>query len=145
MDGLAFVREIMESGQRYAPIGHFVHFTLLEVERAKIVASGLPGPEHYNPLGVVHGGFASTLLDLALGHVSITVLEGSATGVATTDLSLKYIRSMDDSTGVVYCDARIVHAGKRVIVAEAVLRDAAGTLYATAQSTCLVLSVKAES
>lgn len=142
MDGLAFVRAMMENGERYPPIGHFVHFKLLEVERAKITASGLPGPEHYNPLGVVHGGFASTLLDLALGHVSITVLEDPATGVGTTDLSLKYIRSMYDSTGIVYCDARIVHAGKRVIIAEAFLRDAAGTLYATAQSTCLVLTAR---
>jgi uncharacterized protein (TIGR00369 family) len=131
---------MMETGAQYPPIGHFFKFSLLEVERGRVLASGVPGPEHYNPLGVVHGGFASTLMDLALGHVSITVLEGDSTGVGTTDLGVKYIRSMQHSVGIVYCEADVIHAGRRVVIAEARLRDAAGKLYATAQSTCLVLT-----
>ena len=129
----------METGADYPPIGHFFKFTLLEVENGHVLASGVPGPEHYNPLGVIHGGFGSTLLDLALGHVSLTVLKDPATGVGTTDLNVKYIRAMQSSVGTVYCDANVVHAGGTVIIAEAQLRDKAGTLYATANSTCMVL------
>lgn len=139
MDGLRFVREMMETGAQYPPIGHFFKFALLEVEFGRVLASGVPGPEHYNPLGVVHGGFASTLMDLALGHVSITVLKGDAQGVGTTDLSVKYLRAMQHTVGTVFCEASVIHAGRRVVIAEARLRDAQSKLYATAQSTCLVL------
>ncbi|HEY8312692.1 MAG TPA: PaaI family thioesterase [Candidatus Baltobacteraceae bacterium] len=139
MDGLAFVTAIRDTGANYAPIGTFVAFALTTIERGHIVATGVPGPQHYNPLGVVHGGFASTLLDLALGHVSISVLRDPATGVATTDLNVKYLRSMNASTGTVICEATVVHAGRRIVVAQAELRDAGGTLFATAQSTCIVL------
>lgn len=135
----------METGAEYPPIGHFFKFKLIKVELGRLVASGEPGPEHYNPLGVIHGGFASTLLDLALGHVSITVLHDPATGVGTTDLTVKYIRSMQSSVGTVYCDADVMHAGKSIIVAEARLKDADGELYATAQSTCMVFQPRAKS
>jgi uncharacterized protein (TIGR00369 family) len=131
---------MMESGENYPPIGHGVRFTLLEVRRGNIRVSGVPGPEHYNPFGVVHGGFAGTLLDLALGHVSVTVVEDATAGVSTTDLSVKYLRSICDRTGTVYVDADVIHAGKRIIFARATLRDAEGMLHATAESTCLVLA-----
>ncbi|MDP9018403.1 MAG: PaaI family thioesterase [Candidatus Eremiobacteraeota bacterium] len=66
-----------------------------------------------------------------------------ATGVGTTDLSVKYIRAMQSSVGTVICQATVVHAGNTIVVASSDLRDRAGTLYATAQSTCVVLRAKA--
>lgn len=129
----------MDGAHPYAPIASFVKFTLLEVERGNLKASGLPGAEHYNPYDVVHGGFAGTLLDLALGHVSSTMIEGDGTGLTTTDLTIKYVRPMTTQSGTVFCDAKVIHAGKRIIMAEAQLRDGTGRLLATAQSTCLVL------
>jgi uncharacterized protein (TIGR00369 family) len=139
MDGLAYVRAIRDRGENYPPIGAFVKFELDDIELGRVIATGIPGPDHYNQFGVVHGGFASTLLDLALGHVSVTVLSGEQKGVGTTDLSVKYLRSMYADTGRVSCEANVVHAGRRIIVAEAHLRAADGKLFATGQSTCAVL------
>lgn len=88
------------------------------------------GPQHYNPFGVVHGGFASTLLDLVLGHVSVTELKDVRKGVSTTDLTVKYLRPIYQSTGEVRCEGTVLKAGRRVIVSEATLRDSAGRLCA---------------
>ena len=40
----------------------------------RVVFEGEPGEEHYNPIGVVHGGYAATLLDSALGCAVHTTL-----------------------------------------------------------------------
>ncbi len=142
MDGLTFVCEMRDQGTNYPPIGHFVGFAIHEVSRGHIRVSGRATDQHYNPLGVVHGGFAGTLMDLALGHVSITVLPSMESGVVTTDLSLKYLRPIYASADDVICDATVIHSGKSLIVAEARLTNAAGKLLATAQSTCFIVSRK---
>lgn len=39
----------------------------IEVEDGRIVFEGEPGEEHDNPIGSIHGGFAMSILDSALG------------------------------------------------------------------------------
>lgn len=140
MDGLTFVREMRDTGSNYPPIGKFVEFAIRDVAFGRIEVTGRPGEQHYNPFGVVHGGFAGTLLDLALGHVSVTVLPSMERFVTTTDLTVKYFRPLFHTSGEVSCVATVVHSGKTIVVAEARLHDSAGKLCATAQSTCLIVS-----
>lgn len=137
--GLSFVRAMQLRGTNYPPIGKWVDLKIRAVSRGKIAVSGVPTAKHYNPLNVVHGGFASTLMDLALGLVSITVLPNMQSGVSTIDLTVKYLRPIFKSTGRLICDAAVIYSGKRIVVAQARLRDSARKLYATAQSTCLVV------
>jgi uncharacterized protein (TIGR00369 family) len=145
VDGLTFVREMRDSGAHYPPIGNLVGFTILDVNLGKIRISGRPTAQHYNPFGVVHGGFASTLLDLALGHVSVTVLAAMDKFVSTTDLSVKYLRPLFASIEQVFCEAEVLRVGRQIIVAEAKLVDASNKLYATAQSTCLIVPWESKS
>jgi len=139
MDGITFVRRIRDEGIEYPPIGSFVGFALTKVEKGSLEAVGTPTAAHYNPLGVVHGGFSSTLLDLALGLVSVTVLPSMESGVTTTDLSLRYVRPITETTGEMTVAASVLHAGRRIVVAEAFLRDAHHKLYTLAQSTLLIV------
>ena len=44
-----------------------LNFTLTEVGEGRAVFRGLPGERHLNPLGGVHGGWAATIMDSALG------------------------------------------------------------------------------
>ena len=142
MDGLTFVRRIRDDGVGYPPIGTFVGFTLTRIERGSLEAVGIPTATHYNPLGVVHGGFSSTLMDLALGLVSLTVLPSMESGVTTTDLNVRYVRRILESTGPMTVAASVLHAGGRIVVAEAFLRDAGQKLYTVAQSTLLIVARK---
>jgi uncharacterized protein (TIGR00369 family) len=62
-----------------------------------------------------------------------------ATAYTTLEIKVNYVRAVTDATGEVTAEGRLVHGGRRSAVAEATLTDAAGKLYATASTTCLVL------
>src|SRR5471032_793218 len=49
------------------PIGATLDFVPISAEQGVAIFQGTPGPQHYNPSGAVHGGYAATLLDSAVG------------------------------------------------------------------------------
>jgi acyl-coenzyme A thioesterase PaaI-like protein len=66
MSGIEYLQHLPDSG-RDPPIGALLDFRLVRIEPGRAVFSGTPSEFHYNPIGAVHGGFAATLLDSALG------------------------------------------------------------------------------
>ena len=134
---LGFVQERLNTAAM--PMGELFSFELLEADRGKVLARARADEQHYNPLGVVQGGFAATVLDIVLGLVSITVLPDHAGGVSTIDLSVTYLRPVYETTGWLNLEAEAVHAGSTVVVARAVLKDERGKTHAFAQSNSLVM------
>src|SRR5262249_48124062 len=67
VSGLDFLSGFVTGRLPAPPITHLMGFTLVEVETGRAVFAAEPGEQHYNPIGVVHGGLAMTLLDSALG------------------------------------------------------------------------------
>jgi len=137
MTGLELVSSLA-AGNPMPMASHF-SFRIKSVARGDVVALATPSAEHYNPFGVAQGGFAGTVLDMTLGLVSISVLEEGAS-VATTDLSVRYMRAIRAETGTLTAKGTILHAGRRVVIAEARLSDDAGKLYAVAHSTSIIAS-----
>ena len=82
---LAKVQGLIAAGGR-PPIGHTLGFQLVDAGEGWAAFEGVPGPEHYNPMGTVHGGYAATLLDSACGIAVVTKL---ADDQAMTTLELK--------------------------------------------------------
>jgi uncharacterized protein (TIGR00369 family) len=119
------------------PIGRTMNFTLVEVDEGRAVFEGNPGPETYNPMGTVHGGYAATLLDSACGIATVSKL-GAGQSMTTLELKVAYHRPMTIDTGVVRAEGVVLSIGKRVAFAEAKLTDADGRLLASATSTLLV-------
>lgn len=97
-----------------------------------------PQEFHYNPLGTVHGGVFATMLDSACGCAVHTLLP---VGVFYTslDLSVKFLRPVTVDTGPITAEGSVVHFGRRTALAEARITDAAGKVYVTATSSCLLL------
>jgi uncharacterized protein (TIGR00369 family) len=120
------------------PITRFMNFSLELVERGHAVFGMLPNEDLYNLIGSVHGGIITTLLDTALGAVAQSLLPAGQ--VATTiDLHTRFHRPVTAQVPKVFADARVVHAGRRTISAEAKLVDGNGRLYATGTSALLIL------
>src|SRR5215469_412409 len=137
MDGLTFVCSL--DPESAMPMATPWAFRIERVERGDVRARAMPGAQHENPFGVVQGGFAATVLDIALGLVTITVMDDpSKTIAATTDLIVRYFTPVLASTGELVIRATIVHQQGRTILAEAFLEDYAGVKYAYAQSNCVV-------
>lgn len=138
MTGLESVRAMLAQGDQ-PPIGRTLDFRLIEADEGRAVFVGDPGPETYNPMGTVHGGYAATLLDSACGIATATRLEAGQS-MTTLELKVAYHRAMTADTGPVRAEGVVLSIGRRVAFVEAKLTDAQGQLLASATSTLLVLS-----
>lgn len=137
MTGLETLQMMMEKDLR-AGIGQTMDFTLVEVERGRVVFEGSPSEKVYNPIGTVHGGYAATLLDSACGCAVHSNLEADQ-AYTTAELKVAYHKAMTKDTGPVRAEGKIITMGRRLAFAEARLTDSEGRLYASATSTLLVM------
>jgi len=119
------------------PIALLLGFRLVDVTNGSATFEGTPAEYHYNPIGVVHGGFALTLLDSALGCAVFSTLPAGV-GYTTTDVQARLIRAITKDTGLVRCTARTVHVGRSTGIAQGELTDAAGKLLAIGSTACAI-------
>ncbi|HEU4455396.1 MAG TPA: PaaI family thioesterase [Longimicrobium sp.] len=142
MSGLEYMRALIAGEIPAPPIAHSLGFTLAEVGEGRAVFAMEPAEYHYNPIGVVHGGVAATLLDSAMGCALHTTLPAGV-GYTTLELKINYLRPMTRDTGPVRAEATIINAGRTTALVEARLVDSAGKLLAHATSTCMILRPEA--
>jgi uncharacterized protein (TIGR00369 family) len=137
LSGLEFVKRMHAGLFPAAPISKVMQFQLTDVEQGKVVFSAHPSAEFYNPLGTVHGGYTTTLLDSCMGcAVHSTLPAGMA--YTTLEIKINFVRPITDKTGPVRAEGNVISAGKRVATAEGRLVDATGKLYAHGTTTCLI-------
>ena len=139
MPGIEFLQAIRDGRLPPAPIAQLLGMRLTEVERGHAVFEVTPAEQHYNPIGVVHGGLALTLLDSAMA-CSVQTQLPAGTGYTTLEVKVNLVRAITTDTGRVRAIGKIVHAGNRVATAEGRLEDAAGKLYAHGTTTCIILN-----
>ena len=140
--GIDFLQAMIDGKVPQPPMCGTLGFRLAEVGDGFAAFEGLPEFRHYNPIGTVHGGFAATLLDSALG---CAVFSTMAKGETWTTLELKFnlVRPIFKDTGPMRAEGRIIHRGRTVATSEGALKDRAGKLYAHATTTCMVFPAKA--
>jgi uncharacterized protein (TIGR00369 family) len=139
MSGLEFIRAIFEGRLPPPPIAVTMDFTGAEAEEGKVVFVGEPSEFLYNPIGVVHGGYAMTLLDSAMGCAVQTML-AQGEGYTSLETSVNFVRPITTETGRVRCEATILHRGGRIATAEGkLIAEKTGKLLAHGTTTCLVM------
>jgi uncharacterized protein (TIGR00369 family) len=141
LDGLAFLEAMIRGELAPAPMAQLLGFELSEVGPGRAAFTVVPGERHYNPMASVHGGLLATLCDSAMG---CAVLSTCAAGqlFTTLELKLNFVRPAFAESGLIRCAATVLHRGGRIATADARATDAAGTLYAHATSTCMILEAK---
>ncbi|MGH3132830.1 MAG: PaaI family thioesterase [Gaiellaceae bacterium] len=139
LSGLDVMHKILVGELPPPPIAQTLDFRLVEAERGRAVFECEPAEFHYNPIGTVHAGLASTLLDSAMGCAFVTTLD-PLVGWTTLELKANFTRALTKDTGLVRCTGTVVHAGRTVATTEARIEDADSRLYAHATSTILVRS-----
>jgi uncharacterized protein (TIGR00369 family) len=139
LSGLEAIQAIAAGRLPPPPIAKLLDFQITHVEHGRVIFALEPAEWMYNPLGSVHGGVASTLLDSALGCSVHTVLDAGVR-YTTSDLHVRFVRAMRADTGQVLADCHVVHAGRRIATAEGKLYAAADeTLFAHGTTSCLIL------
>jgi uncharacterized protein (TIGR00369 family) len=139
LSGLEQLRAVFdpERPERAPGIGKTLGFSIVELEEGRVVFGGHPDESVYNPIGTVHGGYAATLLDSAVGCAVHSALKAGQ-GYTTLELKVAYHRPMTKETGPVRAEGKVIQVGRRAAFAEGRLTDLEGRLYATATSTLLV-------
>lgn len=138
LSGLEQLRRAFPTSRpRAQGMGGKLGFDYVEFGEGRAVFGATPDEGVYNPIGTVHGGFAATLLDSAVGCAVHTALKAGQ-GYTTLELKVAYHRAMTKDTGPVRAEGKVIQVGRRAAFAEGRLTDFEGRLYATATTTCLV-------
>jgi uncharacterized protein (TIGR00369 family) len=130
--------QAMAAGELPAPpVMHLIDMAGMEVEHGRVTVFLDPQEFHYNPLGTVHGGVLSTLLDTA---AACSVHSTLPAGVAYTslDLNVKFLRAVTVGSGRLRCTGTVLQRGRRTALAEARMTDATDRLIAHATSSCII-------
>ncbi len=114
------------------PFAKLIGIELEEIEAGTATLGFDIRPELKQNHGVVHGGAIASLIDSATAFAIISLLPPDE-HATTVDLTISYLRPL--TSGRARAVARVVRAGKRMIMVSAELFDDAGTLAATALST----------
>jgi uncharacterized protein (TIGR00369 family) len=139
LSGLDYLRAMQAGTLPAPPLLHTLDMRVESVESGVVVFGMTPSEFHYNPIGSVHGGVYSTLLDSAAGCAVHSLLP-AGTRYTSQDLSVRFLAAIRVDTGPVRCTGTVRHLGRRTALAEATLETTAGKLLATATSNCLILA-----
>ena len=137
LSGLQVLDAVLAQALPPPPIAVLMNLRLVDISEGRAVFEGDPGEEHYNPIGVVHGGYAMTMLDSALGcAIHSTLPPGAIYG--TIDTHARLLRAITKETGTIRCEANVVSASRTLATSEARIVDGAGVLLATGTTACAI-------
>jgi uncharacterized protein (TIGR00369 family) len=139
MSGLAFVQGLADGTLPLNTIAQTLGYDIAEAASGRVVVTAIPTGALLNPAGTVHGGFAATLLDSAMGLAIQSTLEQ---GVSQTTLEFKIslLRPITPETGPIKAEGVVLSRGRRVGTAEGRLTDRDGRLLAHGTTTCLIFA-----
>jgi uncharacterized protein (TIGR00369 family) len=137
MAGIDYMQALVNGEFPPPPIAKTLNFWLSEVKVGYAVFECEPQEYHYNPIGVVHGGLAATLLDSALGCAVHTTMP-KGTGYTTIQLNVNLTRAITSNIKKLWAIGTVIHSGRQMATAEAKLVDADDKLYAHGTTTCMV-------
>ena len=121
------------------PAIELLGITLAAVEAGHVTMTLPPGAHLHDASASVHPGMIAILLDSVMGcSVHSTLPAGQ--GYTTLEIKVTFLQPVTAATGPLIGAGQVVHAGGQMAIAEGQARDAAGRLYATASTTCLVFS-----
>jgi uncharacterized protein (TIGR00369 family) len=136
--GLELLKDVFSGKLPPPPITATMGFVGVEVDEGRAAFEGDPGEHLYNPIGSVHGGFAMTLLDSAMGCAIHTTLKAGER-YTTLEVKANFVRPITTDTGRVRCEGVVVHRGGTVATAEGKLFAMdTGKLLAHGTTTCLI-------
>ncbi|GAA2867096.1 phenylacetic acid degradation protein [Actinoplanes cyaneus] len=138
--GLDVLRAMAAGEVPPPPIFQLIDGNRLQVEPGSVTVTLDPQEFHYNPIGTVHGGIISTLLDTAAA-CSVQSTLAAGIGYTSMDLNVKFLRPVTVDTGLITCTGAVLQQGRRTALAEARLTDARNRLLAHATSTCLLFDL----
>jgi len=118
------------------PFAHFLGITLGSLTRGEATLHLDLRDEMRRNNGIAHGGVVASLADTAAAFAIMTTLETEHT-TTTIDLTIHYLRPL--LKGQITAQARVLRAGRRIIVISVDIFDEAKAIVATALTSFIKL------
>ena len=139
LSGVEMFRKIIAGELPAPPVSAVANQRIVEVEEGRVRWECSPPPNFVNPMGGVHGGWAMTVLDSALGCAVQSALPAGR-GYTTMEAKVNLTRA--PKIGTTYrSEGTLLTLGRRSATAEARITDADGRIVAFGTTTCLVFDI----
>lgn len=138
--GLAVMEDMLDGKVPYAEMSRTLSFGAIEVGEGEAIFQGWPQRQYLNPMGTIHGGWISTVLDSAMGSAVLTLLPPGQ-GYLTTSLSVKYVKALTLRVSRVRAEAVAKRSDEKTASAESKLVGPDGAVYAHASAVCRILEI----
>ncbi len=141
LSGLDLLRGMMSGHYPAPPVAQTAGMRIVEATEGCVAFDGEPHARFFNPLGTIHGGWASTLLDTVMACAVHSLLKpGQA--YTTAEFKIHFVRPILPTTGMVRAVGTIVHAGARMATSEGRITDGKGRLLAHGTETCMIFEMR---
>jgi uncharacterized protein (TIGR00369 family) len=111
-------------------------FRMTSSQPGRVTVALATNEHHCTSWGVVHGGVIATLCDMACAAAAQTLMPAGTTAIPA-DLNLHYLRPATLKADSLECRGHVRTRTARVVISEASVVDAAGTVFAHATSTLI--------
>lgn len=136
MSGVEYFARLMAGELPTPSMADTIPIRFVHAETGTVRVEASADARHLNTVGGVHGGFAATVIDTVTGCAVHTHMAPGET-YTTISLELKMLRPPPiDETMI--AEGRVINIGRRLAVAEGVLRNAQGKLVAQGSATCMI-------
>ena len=142
--GLDFLRGLVDGSMPAPPFAEVADVAPLTADNGRVVFMGTPSRRFYNPMGMIHGGWISLLLDTAMGCAVHSALPAGH-AFATIEMKTVYARALREEHGPVTCEPVLLHRGGQLASAEGQILDREGRLVAHGSETCFIRALSAGS
>ncbi len=138
MTGREMLQAMIDRKIPAPPIAQTLNFWIVEIGDGFAAFEGETKPDFLNPLGMVHGGWALTLIDTATGCAAHTLVPAGV-GYTTVETKANFTRPIKHDTGRVRAEGRVIGRGRQIMSAEARILNSTGRVLAHGTSTLMVL------
>jgi uncharacterized protein (TIGR00369 family) len=139
--GLSFLQALVDGVHPAPPFSQTTGIYLTEVAEGRVLFKGLPLEGFLNPLGTIHGGWISAILDSAMACAVHSTLKAGQ-GYTSAEMKVNFVRPLLPSAGELTCEGLVIHRGGTLATSEGKLRDSAGKLIAHGTETCLIFEAE---
>jgi uncharacterized protein (TIGR00369 family) len=139
LSGREILQALIDGKLPAPPISETLNFWLVEVGDGFAAFEGETSSRILNPLGIVHGGWALTLIDSAAGCAGHTLLPAGST-YTTLETKVNFARPIQANTGRVRAEGNVLSRGRQIMTAEVKVLGPESKLLAHGTSTLLVMA-----
>jgi uncharacterized protein (TIGR00369 family) len=140
-DGLSSEDMVEKLRQAFSvtPLHDLLGFEFVSIEPELVVVEMPVRAEAFNSSGNLHGGAIATLIDVAAGTAAArnSTFEPGKNTIVTADMHVRYLARAKGAK--VRAEARVLRAGRQLVVVECQVLDEDGRIVASADFSSMVV------